>query len=139
MSEFSTVINYLKDTLASDTNVTTVSHGTSEEIDLDKTGTFPLAHVQITNSQIAEGYIAFTFEIHALKQRLETDTEIANLDICFDILNRLIMGLRLTNNEFDIELLDSVSPEPVVLDFENMLDGWKTTIQLQISNGVSLC
>ncbi|MFZ2432488.1 MAG: hypothetical protein WAW57_15220 [Lutibacter sp.] len=150
MSEFLTTITYLKDTLTADTDVNVVTHGTSDQIDLDKKTTFPLAHIQITNSEIAGGYISFTFEIHALKLRdiskapitdkwIKNDNELDNLDTCFNILNRLITGLRLKQNIYDIELLGATNPEPITLDFMNMLDGWKTTLQLQISNNVTVC
>ncbi len=150
MSEFSTVITYLKDLLTADTDVNIVTHGLSDSIDLDKTTNFPLAHIQITASEIAEGFVSFTFEIHALKPRVTTgnvsvdkwiknDNEIANLDSCFDIVNRLVLGLRLKSNEFDIELTGSSNPEPITMDFMNLLDGWKVTLQLQITNNISVC
>jgi hypothetical protein len=150
MSEFLTTITYIKDQLIADADVNVVTHGLSDSIDLDKKTTFPLAHIQVTNSEIADGYVAFTFEIHALKLRdiskvpitdkwLKNDNELTNLDTCFNILNRLIMGLKLQRNAYDIELLGATSPEPITLDFMNMLDGWKTTVQLQISNETTVC
>jgi hypothetical protein len=47
--------------------------------------------------------------------------------------------MKLQNNDYDIELLNEPNFEPMLLKFSNQLDGWRTTIDLGIANGVIVC
>lgn len=149
-NEFITTITFLKDLLMSDSDINIVTHGVSNDIDLDKKTNYPLAHIQFLNfSNETDGVIGFNFEIHILKIRdvnktastdkwLRNDNELENYNTCVAIANRLLLKLK-QNNEFDIELLSKSQPEVISLEFLNMLDGIKFQLQLEITNNVSVC
>lgn len=149
--EFLTTINYLKGLLESDSDVALVTHGVSNDIDLDKNGNYPLAHIQLLNfnPQQQQGVISFLFEIHILKIRdinkvpstdkwLRNDNELQNYDDTIAIANRLFARLR-NLNDLDIELLSNTQPEVLSLQFMNMLDGCMFQIELGITNDVDGC
>ena len=69
-NEFLDTITFLKDILVSDNDIKTVTHGVSNDIDLDKKTIYPLAHIQFLNfSNETDGIVGFNFEIHILKIR----------------------------------------------------------------------
>jgi hypothetical protein len=149
-NEFLTTITFLKDLLISDADINVVTHGVSNDIDLDKKTNYPLAHIQFLNfSNETDGIVGFNFEIHILKIRdinktpstdkwLRNDNELDNYNMCVAIANRLLLKLK-QNNDFDIEVLSKSQPEVISLEFLNMLDGVKFQLQLGITNNVSGC
>ena len=150
-NEFNTVINFLKGLLESDSNVTLVTHGVSNDIDLDKKSTYPLAHIQCLNfnPMYQQGMISFLFEIHILKIRdisktpssdkwLRNDNELDNYNTCVNIANRLFTLLKFNSTD-DIDLVSQTNPEIVSLSFLNMLDGCKFQIELAITNEMNPC
>jgi hypothetical protein len=150
-NEFLNTINYLKELLASDTNIKTVTHGVSNDIDLDKKTNYPLAHIQVLNFNpvYQMGMVSFLFEIHILKIRdtvkkpvldkwLRNDNELDNYNTCVNIANRLFAHLK-NYNTYDIELVGQTTPEIISLEFMNMLDGCKFQIELGITNQVDGC
>lgn len=151
MNEFLTTINYLKGLLESDADISLVTHGVSNDIDLDKNGSYPLAHIQLLNFNPIQqqGVISFLFEIHILKIRdinktpsidkwLRNDNELQNYNDCINIANRLFVRLKNLNDD-NIELLSNTTPEVLSLQFMNMLDGCMFQIELGISNDVDGC
>lgn len=150
-NEFLNTITYLKNLLANDPDVTVVTHGVSNDIDLDKNGNYPLAHIQVLNfnPMVQIGMVSFLFEIHILKIRdtnkipstdkwLRNDNELENYNTCVNIANRLFAHLK-NYNEYDIDLLSQTTPEVISLAFINMLDGVKFQIELGITNQVDGC
>lgn len=145
MREFYTVIDFLKSLLQEDINVHTILHGLKSTMDINKKNIFPIAHIQATNSTIQTGYVGFTFEIVAVDLRnvskqmitdkwLGNDNELDNLNTTHAILNRLLTKLRNTRNEFKIELNNEPSLQPIIFEETNLLDGWRTEIELIIPN-----
>lgn len=143
-NEFITVITYLKELFESDSRVTLVTHGVSNDIDLDKNSNYPLAHIQCLNFNPAyqSGMISFLFEIHILKIRdvnktpstdkwLRNDNELDNYNTCVNIANRLFSQLRLN---VDIEVASQTTPEILSLQFMNMLDGCRFQLELATTN-----
>ena len=150
-NEFKNTINYLKELLTSDTRVKTVTHGVSNDIDLDKKTIYPLAHIQVLsfNPVYQMGMISFLFEIHILKIRdiakvpsldkwVRNDNELDNYNTCVNIANKLFANLKNYNTN-DIELVSQTTPEIISLEFMNMLDGCKFQIELGITNQVDGC
>ena len=99
--EFLTAITFVKDQILLDPRVITITHGTSDTIDLDKKTVYPLVHVQCTNSAIGKGVIVFSYELHFLVIRdicktvikdkwLGNDNEFENMDLTFDIANLFV-------------------------------------------------
>jgi hypothetical protein len=150
-NEFLNTINYLKGLLESDTDLTYVAHGVSNNIDLDKKGSYPLAHIQLLNFNpvYQMGMISFLFEVHILKIRdinkqpsndkwLRNDNELDNYNTTINIANRLFAKLK-NLNDLDIEVVSQTQPEVLTLEFMNMLDGCKFQLELAITNQVDGC
>lgn len=148
-NEFNTAINYLKGLLTDDPDITIVTHGASNDIDMDKESTYPLAHIEyLSFDPLAQlGMVSFTFEIHILKIRVESktpftdkwlrnDNELANYNTTANIVNRLFGHL---NNNPEIPLLSNTKPEAVSLAFLNLLDGYSFQIELGITNETVYC
>ncbi len=151
MREFYTTIDFLKGLLQEDINVHTILHGLKSAMDINKKNIFPIAHIQVTNSTISSGYVSFTFEVVAVDLRniskqmvtdkwLGNDNELDNLNTTHAILNRLLTKLRNTRNDFKIELNNEPSLQPIIFEETNLLDGWRTEIELIIPNNeINVC
>jgi len=151
MREFYTTIDFLKSLLQEDINVHTILHGLKSTMDINKKNIFPIAHIQVTNSTIQSGYVGFTFEVVAVDLRnvskqmvtdkwLGNDNELDNLNTTHAILNRLLTKLRNTRNDFKIELNNEPSLQPIIFEETNLLDGWRTEIELIIPNNeINVC
>ena len=151
MREFYTTIDFLKGLLQEDINVHTILHGLKSTMDINKKNIFPIAHIQVTNSTIQTGYVGFTFEVVAVDLRniskqmitdkwLGNDNELDNLNTTHAILNRLLTKLRNTRNDFKIELNNEPSLQPIIFEETNLLDGWRTEIELIIPNNeINVC
>ena len=148
--EFLTAITFVKDQILLDPRVITITHGTSDTIDLDKKTVYPLVHVQCTNSAIGKGVIVFSYELHFLVIRdicktvikdkwLGNDNEFENMDLTFNIVNLFVSRLKLQRNDLDIEILNIAQPEPMTFAFANLLDGWRLTFDLEIGNSIVVC
>ena len=145
MREFYKVTRFLKNTLAADANVHTVTHGLRSMIDIDKKNIFPLVHLQVTNSTVDNTNVTFTFEIAVVDLRniskqpvsdkfLSNDNELDNLNTCHAVLNRLVSILRNQNNNDNIQMVNAPSLQPIIFEGSNLLDGWRTDIELIIPN-----
>lgn len=145
MRGFYLTIQLLKDLLEQDTDVHTIVHGLRSGMDINKKNIFPLVHLQVTNSQADNQYISFTFEVAVLDLRniskeivtdkfLKNDNELDNLNTTHAVLNRLITKLRLRNNENKIQLNNTPTLTPIIFEEMNLLDGWRTELELIIPN-----
>jgi hypothetical protein len=128
----------------------TITQGT-DIIDNVKKNIFPLAHINIQSSTMQAGQVIFVFEVAIVDIRnvsklqtvdkfLGNDNEIDNLNTTHGIMNYFITQIKMKRNDDDIEVEDVAQLDPILLDFTNMLDGWKTTITLSIPNNeISVC
>jgi hypothetical protein len=145
MREFYKVVDYLKTTLQSDINVHTITHGLRSMVDIDKKNIFPLVHLQVLSSTANNGSVSFTFEVVVVDLRniskkqvtdkfLGNDNELDNLNTCHAVLNRLITKLINQNNEYNIQLANAPTMQPIIFDESNLLDGWRVELELLIPN-----
>ena len=151
MREFYTAINYLKSILDADINVHTITHGLRSMTDIEKKNIFPLCHLQITSSNVDTTSITFTFEIVVVDLRMtvkeivtdkwrSNDNELDNLNTCHAVLNRLVSTLRNKQNNFNIDLNNTPLLQPIIFEDSNLLDGWRTEIELIMPNTeISVC
>lgn len=150
-NEFYTVINYLKDLLIADPDINVVTHGTSNDIDMDKKTNYPLGHIQFLNfnPNFAMGVISFTFDVYILNIRdtskitttdkwLRNDNELSNYNKAVAIANRLFNKLGDINAN-DIDVVSQTNPEAISLQFLNMLDGCSFQLELAITNLYDPC
>lgn len=145
MIEFYTVIDFLKGLLQEDINVHTILHGLKSTLDISKKNIFPIAHIQVTSSTPDIGFVSFTFEVVVVDVRnvskqvvtdkwLGNDNELDNLNTTHAVLNRLLTKLRNSNNDFNIQLNNEPTCQPIIFEETNLLDGWRTDIELIIPN-----
>lgn len=145
MREFYKVVDYLKSTLEADINVHTITHGLRSMTDIDKKNIFPLVHLQVMSSSVDTSSVTFTFEIAVVDLRniskqlvtdkfLGNDNELDNLNTCHAVLNRLVSILRNQNNDYNIQLVNAPTLQPIIFEESNLLDGWRTDLELIIPN-----
>jgi hypothetical protein len=102
-------------------------------------------HLQVTSSNVDSSNVTFTFEIAVVDLRniskqivtdkfLGNDNELDNLNTCHAVLNRLVSLLRNQNNEYSIELVNAPTLQPIIFEEGNLLDGWRTDLELIIPN-----
>jgi len=150
-NEFNTVITYLKNLLIADDDINVVTHGVSNDIDMDKKTNYPLAHIQFLNFNpiYAMGVLSFTFDIYILNIRdnskltstdkwLRNDNELSNYNTAVNVANRLFYKLNEINAN-DIEVASQTTPEVISLQFLNMLDGCSFQLELSITNSYDPC
>lgn len=150
MNQYYTCLNFIRDSLKDAPFINTITQGTYI-IDNVKKNIFPLAHINITSASAPAQSNTFTFEIAVLDIRnvskvksnnkfLGNDNEIDNLNTCHAIINYAITKMQLNRNEFDIEIENVSDLSPILLEFTNMLDGWKVDLTLSIPNNeMSIC
>lgn len=151
MRAFYKSIKLLKDILEADINVHTVTHGLRSLTDVNKQNIFPLAHLQVISSTTDNNAISFTFEVAVIDIRniskeiptdkfLSNDNELDNLNTCHAVINRLITTLKNTQNADSIEMTGIPNVQPIIFEDVNLVDGWRTEIELIIPNNeISIC
>ena len=143
MNQYYKCLNFLRDNLKDAPFVNTITQGT-DIIDNVKKNIFPLAHISILNSVVGQD-VTMTFEVAVLDIRnvskiksddkfVGNDNEIDNLNTCHAILNYMITKMQLKRNADDIEVETISELSPILMEFTNMLDGWKCNITLSIPN-----
>ena len=71
---------------------------------------------------------------------MQNDNELDNLNTCHAVLNRLVTKLRLQNNADKIELNNVPVLTPIIFEDMNLLDGWRTELELIIPNNeINVC
>ena len=151
MKGFYNLTNKLKDTLAAEPFVTTVTYGSLDDVDLNKLTIFPLAHVIVNNTTIGTNTLTCNVSILAMdivdiSKDAVTDKFVGN-DNEQDILNtQLALLTRVVNllqrgslfeDLYQVE--GTINCEPFVDRFENKLAGWSATMDVVIQNDMTIC
>lgn len=151
MKGFYNVTEKIKDTLIAEPFVNTVSFGSIDDIDLNKSTIFPLSHVIVNNTTVASNTLTFNISVLAMdivdisKEEVTdlykgNDNEQDVLNTQLAVLNRLIVILKrgdLYSEKYQVE--GDVSCEPFVDRFENKLAGWVATIDITVENDMTIC
>jgi hypothetical protein len=151
MQGFYNITTKIKETLALDDFVNTVTYGDIFEIDLNKQDIFPLSHF-IVNSATLNGSV-WQFSISLLcmdivdeskedvtDKFLGNDNEQDVLNTQMSVINRLLELLRRGDLYTDLYQLEgSPTIEPFVDRFDNKLAGWTLTFDVLIPNGMTIC
>jgi len=150
MNQYYKCIYFLRNSLKDAPLLNTITQGT-DIIDNVKKNIFPLAHINIQSSTVQDGQVLFVFEIAVVDIRnvsklqptdkfISNTNEIDNLNTTHGILNYFVTKMKMKRNEDDIEVEDVAQLEPILMEFTNMLDGWKTTVTLSIPNNeIKVC
>ena len=151
MKGFYNVTEKIKDTLIAEPFVNTVSFGSIDDIDLNKSTIFPLSHVIVNNTTVGSNTLTFNISVLAMdivdisKEEVTdlfkgNDNEQDVLNTQSAVLNRLIVILKrgdLYSEKYQVE--GDVTCEPFVDRFENKLAGWVATIDVVVQNDMTIC
>lgn len=151
MNPFYDITNKLKDALAAEPFINTVTYGSLNDIDLSKQTVFPLAHISANSAVVETNIIRFNMSILTMDvvdvSRDETSDKFLGNDNEQDVLNTQLSVLtRVLNllqrgsihtDKYQVEA--GVSCEPFVDRFENKLAGWAATFDVVIQNDMTIC
>jgi len=151
MKGFYNVTKQIKEALEAEPFVNTVTFGSIDDVNLNKTTIFPLSHVIVNNTTV--GTKTLTFNISILSMDVVDISKDAVTDIFVgndneqDVLNtQLALQTRVINklqrgdlytDLFQVE--GDVSCEPFVDRFENKLAGWAATFDVVVQNDMTIC
>jgi len=151
MKGFYNVTKQIKEALETEPFVNTVTFGSIDDVDLNKTTIFPLSHVIVNNTTV--GTKTLTFNISILSMDIVdiskdevTDIFVGN-DNEQDVLNtqlalqtRVINKLQRGDLYTDLYQVEGdVNCEPFVDRFENKLAGWAATFDVIVQNDMTVC
>lgn len=151
MKGFYNVTKQIKEALEAEPFVNTVTFGSIDDVDLNKTTIFPLSHVIVNNTTVGTKTLTFNISILSMdvvdiSKDEVTDIFVGN-DNEQDVLNtQLALQTRVINklqrgdlytDLFQIE--GDVSCEPFVDRFENKLAGWAATFDVVVQNDMTIC
>lgn len=148
---FYKIATLVRDTLSDHPDISVVTMGDYNQVDLNKQTIFPLAHIQPSNSTINEQTIDYTFNVIALDivdfnkdnvKDLTPDVFRGNdnlQDVWASMLNVLNdLYLRIAKSS-DYEAGESPNVDFFDMRFENGLAGCGITITITAENGHAIC
>ena len=151
MTGFYNITDKIKDTLAAEPFVNTVTYGSLDDVDLNKQTIFPLSHLIVNNCSVANNTLTFNISVLAMdvvdesKEEVEDDfvgndneQDVMNTQLA--VLNRLIAILQRGDVYTDkFQVVGAVGCEPFVDRFENKLAGWVATFDVIVENDMTIC
>lgn len=151
MTGFYNVTKKIKDALAAEPFVNTVSFGSLDDIDLDKQTIFPLSHIIVNNCSVTSNTMTFNISILAMDIVDESKEEVTDifvgndneqdvLNTQLEVINRVISLLQRGDLYTDLfQVAGAVGCEPFVDRFENKLAGWAASFDVLVQNDMTVC
>jgi hypothetical protein len=151
MTGFYNVTDKIKDTLAAEPFVNTVTYGSLDDVDLNKQTIFPLSHLIVNNCSVANNTLTFNISVLAMDVVDESKAEVEDdfvgndneqdvMNTQLAVLNRLIAILQRGDVYTDkFQVIGAVGCEPFVDRFENKLAGWVATFDVVVENDMTIC
>ena len=151
MANYFTLLNTLRTHFENDAFINTVTEGDIFKVDLAKQTIFPLTHIIVNSSSIENNIIRFNvsilcMDIVDISKNTATDQFIGNdnekdvLNTMFSVHNRLYDVLRRGDLYSDNFLTEgNATLEPFAERFENYLAGWTMTLDILMSNSMTIC
>jgi len=151
MQGFYNITTKIKETLALDDFVNTVTYGDIFEIDLNKQDIFPLSHFIVNSATLNGSVWQFNMSLLCMDivdeskedvtdKFLGNDNEQDVLNTQMAVINRLLELLRRGDLHTDLYQLEgSPTIEPFVDRFKNKVAGWTLTFDVLIPNGMTIC
>ena len=151
MQGFYNITTKIKETLALDDFVNTVTYGDIFEIDLNKQDIFPLSHFIVNSATLNGSVWQFNMSLLCMDivdeskedvtdKFLGNDNEQDVLNTQMAVINRLLELLRRGDLYTDLYQLEGAPQiEPFVDRFENKVAGWTLTFDVLIPNGMTIC
>lgn len=151
MQGFYNITTKIKETLALDDFVNTVTYGDIFEIDLNKQDIFPLSHFIVNNATLNGSVWQFNISLlcmdivdeskkDVVDKFLGNDNEQDVLNTQMAVINRLLELLRRGDLHTELYQLEGTPTiEPFVDRFENKLAGWTLSFDVLIPNDMTIC
>ena len=151
MQGFYNITTKIKETLALDDFVNTVTYGDIFEIDLNKQDIFPLSHFIVNSATLNGSVWQFNMSLLCMDivdeskedvtdKFLGNDNEQDVLNTQMAVINRLLELLRRGDLHTDLYQLEGTPTiEPFVDRFDNKLAGWTLSFDVLIPNGMTIC
>ena len=151
MQGFYNITTKIKETLALDDFVNTVTYGDIFEIDLNKQDIFPLSHFIVNSATLNGSVWQFNMSLLCMDivdeskedvtdKFLGNDNEQDVLNTQMAVINRLLELLRRGDLYSDLYQLEGTPTiEPFVDRFDNKLAGWTLSFDVLIPNGMTIC
>tara|TARA_B100001175_G_scaffold317393_1_gene334115 strand:- start:2559 stop:3074 length:516 start_codon:yes stop_codon:yes gene_type:complete len=158
LNGFYLITELIREQLAKDVNVNTVTYGDIFQVDLSKQTIFPLSHVQVVSATMQENVWMFNISILCMdivekpKDYVDTENDTAKnifrgntneqdiwntqLAVANRLLELLYRG-NLYENKFQLE--GQPVCEPFTDRFENELAGWTVSFNILIPNDMTIC
>jgi hypothetical protein len=153
MRQIYEITDTVRNSISSNGITNKVTFGDLLQVDLDKTTMFPLAHITIGTSVFSDSTITIPLNILFIdivdvnKEPTDDDIFYGN-DNLQDVLNTQFQAANLIQSElrrgdlFDslYQVLDDVSADPFLDNFENQLAGWSVDLNIVLpNNDISVC
>jgi oligoribonuclease NrnB/cAMP/cGMP phosphodiesterase (DHH superfamily) len=151
MQGFYNLTTKIKDTLALDAFVNTVTYGDIFQVDLNKQDIFPLSHFIVNSATLNGSTWQFSMSLlcmdivdesksDTVDKFLGNDNEQDVLNTQMAVINRLLELLRRGDLHEELyQLTGSPLIEPFVDRFDNKLAGWTLTFDVLIPNTMTIC
>ena len=151
MQGFYNITTKIKETLALDDFVNTVTYGDIFEIDLNKQDIFPLSHFIVNSATLNGSVWQFSMSLLCMDivdeskedvtdKFLGNDNEQDVLNTQMAVINRLLELLRRGDLHTELYQLEGTPTiEPFVDRFDNKLAGWTLSFDVLIPNGMTIC
>ena len=151
MQGFYNLTTKIKDTLALDAFVNTITYGDIFEIDLNKQDIFPLSHFIVNNATLNGHTWSFNISLLCMDIVDESKKDVVDkfrgndnekdvLNTQMAVINRLLELLRRGDLFTELYQLDGTPTiEPFSDRFENKLAGWTLTMDVLIPNDMTIC
>ena len=151
MQGFYNITTKIKETLALDDFVNTVTYGDIFEIDLNKQDIFPLSHFIVNSATLNGSVWQFSMSLLCMDivdeskedvtdKFLGNDNEQDVLNTQMAVINRLLELLRRGDLHTELYQLEGTPTIEAFFDrFENKLAGWTLSFDVLIPNDMTIC
>jgi hypothetical protein len=151
MQGFYNITTKIKETLALDDFVNTITYGDIFEIDLNKQDIFPLSHFIVNSATLNGSVWQFNMSLLCMDivdeskedvtdKFLGNDNEQDVLNTQMAVINRLLELLRRGDLHTELYQLEGSPTIEAFFDrFENKLAGWTLTFDVLIPNDMTIC
>lgn len=151
MKGYYDITTTIKTALLEDNDVTTVTKGSINSIDVSKQTMFPLSHFRVENIAQEDATLRFSISLELLDivaiSNLQTNDRFIGNDNEDDIFNtQLAVGVRLMDRfrrgdlmTDDYTLDGFPNYEQLSLEYENGLSGWRLTFDILYKHDMTIC
>ncbi len=151
LQNFYKVSDMMREAFNNSEYVNTVTYGNIFNIDLSKQTIFPLAHIQVNSATHSENVITYNISIMNLDIVDISKDEVIDVYYGNDNLHYVYNTQLSVINEFiqlvkrgsisrdGFQLNGDPNSEAVEDNYENLLAGWVTTLNIDVANNISVC